>query len=76
VILNPTATGRKALLQDVAGKVIIPRAPYQVCKKPVPVPLVECSEIRHFNYKTNELLKGYTQCTMVHLFCSSKQEFG
>ena len=50
---------RKAFLQDVARKIVIPRASQQVCKKPVPVLLVEYSEITHFSIKTNNRLKGY-----------------
>jgi hypothetical protein len=38
---------RKALLQDVARKVVIPRAPHQVCKKPVPVLAIKFLEISH-----------------------------
>jgi hypothetical protein len=69
-------TPRKTFLQNVAGKVIIPRAPDQVSKKPIPVLLVECSEISHVYNKTDERLKGYTQYTMVHLLCSGKQVSG
>jgi hypothetical protein len=47
-------------LHDVAGQVIIPRTPHQVCKKPVPVLFVKCSEINHFSYKTLAGLKGYS----------------